>query len=279
MPALVDRTKMMARRAAKAALYPAGHLRRARAGDLVILLYHRVGAGSCEVDLTASSFRRQLEMLGERHRVLSLDEALAGDHEGGVVVTFDDGYRDFYDHALPLLVSFGIPATLYLTTGLVDDDRGPDDLALTWAELREAASTGLVTIGAHTHTHPDLSNAPPGTALDEMTISKNMIEERLGVKCRHFAYPFSVWNEDADRTARSMFDSIAALSWNTNRAGTIDPYRLGRVPITRSDSDLFFRAKARGALDNEAWLYRVTGRGPWRDAHVHHGPPIRAEGA
>ena len=279
MAALVGRMKTMARRAAKAALYPAGHLRRARSGDLVILLYHRVGAGDCEVDLSADTFGRQLEMLVERHHVLSLDEALAGEHEGGVVVTFDDGYRDFYDHALPFLVRFGVPATLYLTTGLVGDERGSEDVALTWAELREAVSTGLVTIGAHTHTHPDLSNAPPGTALEELTTSKNMIEGRLGVSCRHFAYPFSVWNEDADRTARSMFDSIAALSWTTNRAGTVDPYRLGRVPITRSDSDLFFRAKARGALDNEAWLYRITGRGPWRGAHVHHGPPIRAEGA
>ena len=65
-----------------------------------------------------------------------------------------------------------------------------------------------------------------------------------------------------DRAARRLFRSAALDAWRTNRAGRIDPYRLGRVPILRSDGRFFFRRKVRGELDSRL-LYRALGRGPW----------------
>lgn len=252
-----------ARKAIKFAVLPVGALRPRRRGDHVILLYHRVGSGGREVDLPTSDFERQLSWLAERDTVVSLDRMLSEGSPGGVVLTFDDGFGDFHRAVLPLLLDYRIPAVLYVATSFVANGRRGSADALTWSQIQEAVATGLVTVGSHTHGHIDLSRADERTAEDEMHRSKELIEERLGVPCRHFAYPWAVGSAVADQVARRLFDSAALDAWRTNRVGRVDPHRLGRIPILRSDGRWFFRAKVRGVLDGEAWAYRLLGRGPW----------------
>lgn len=253
------------RKAAKAAVLPAGAMSRRRPGDLVILLYHRVGAGEGEISLSPQAFARQLAHLAEHERVLSLDAALRGDSGGGVVVSFDDGYCDFAEHAVPLLDRYRIPAVLYLTTGLVAGEAGRGGSeALTWAQLRDAVASGLVTVGAHTHAHADLSRASEHDAERELRRSKELIEDRLGVPCHHFAYPWAIGSPQADSAVRRLFESAAWDAWRTNRRDRTDRYRLGRTPVLRSDGGLFFRAKLNGLLDAEGLVYRAFGRGASR---------------
>lgn len=254
----------LVRKGAKAAALSLGLFGRRRPGDVAILLYHRVGAGRREIDLAVPAFEDQMASLREGGAVRSLEEALA-DGQGGVVVTFDDGYRDFHEHVLPLLVRYRVPAVVYLATGLVADWAGPGARpdALAWSQLEEAVATGLVTVGAHTHSHADLGRATEPQAEEEMRRAKELIENRLGTSCRHFAYPWSVGSAAAQRVARGLFHT-AALGWRTNRRGRIDPHRLGRLPVLRSDGPVFFRAKVAGVLDREALAYRLGRRGPWR---------------
>ena len=256
------RIDTLARRGVKLAVLPGGVVTRRRPGDLVILLYHRVGAGEREIDLPLASFARQVRALAASGRVTSLEGALAPEAPGGVVVTFDDGSADFTEHAVPLLVEHGVPALLYLATGMVANGGSPSE-AITWPQLREAVATGLVAVGAHTHNHTDLSRSGYREAIEEMRRSKETIEDRLGAPCRHFAYPWAVASAEADRAARELFATAALDAWRTNRRGRLDPFRLGRTPVLRSDGGMFFRAKARGLLDGEALAYRVLRRGPW----------------
>jgi peptidoglycan/xylan/chitin deacetylase (PgdA/CDA1 family) len=228
---------------------------------VVIPLYHRVGPGLSEIELPASALDRQLRELAAHDHVITLDEAIAGGD--GVVVTFDDGYLDFHAAAMPLLAEHGVHAVLYLATGLVHDGPGPSGDRLTWGHLGDIAASGLVTVGAHTHDHADLSHATEREADDQMRRNKELIEDRLGIACEHFAYPWAVGSSAADRVARRLFRTAALDAWRTNRAGRIDPHRLGRVPILRSDGQVYFRRKIRGQLDTEAMLYRALGRGPW----------------
>jgi len=67
----------------------------------------------------------------------------------------------------------------------------------------------------------------------------------------------------ADRVARELFDSATLDAWRSNRAGAIDPWRLGRTPVLASDGLAFFKAKVKGRLDGEALAYRMLRRGPW----------------
>jgi peptidoglycan/xylan/chitin deacetylase (PgdA/CDA1 family) len=250
------------RKAVKSGALAAGSLAgRRREGDVTVLLYHRVGAGSREVDVAAEAFEAQAEELARRGMVRTLDEALEG--RGGVVLTIDDGYGDFHDRVLPVLARHRLPALLYLATGLVEDGLAPSEEALTWAQLREAVATGLVRVGSHTHTHADLAAASPEAIEEEMRRSKGLVEDRLGIACRHFAFPWGVASPEAEAAARRHFES-AALRWGTNRRGRMEPYRLARTPVMRSDGPVFFRAKVNGLLDGEALAYRLLRRGPWR---------------
>lgn len=249
----------------KVAALPLGAVSPRRAGDVVILCYHRVGAGGREIDVPRRRFVEHLESLASEGHVRSLDDALVDG--GGVVLTFDDGFRDFHEFVVPELVRFRLPGLLYLATGFVDagDLRtgvGPDQ-ALTWPMLEEAVSTGLVSIGSHTHAHVDLSRATELRAEDEMRRSKELVEDRLGRACPHFAFPWGKASRAAERAARLRFSTAALDAWRTNRRGRIDPYRLGRTPVLRSDAPFFLRAKARGRLDGERLAYRALRRGPW----------------
>ena len=255
---------VLARKAIKAAAYPWGVASRRRPGDLAILLYHTVGLGSGEIDTPAAAFERQLVWLREHERVLGLDEAL-DDPEGGVVVTIDDGYADLVDTVLPLLVRYRIPVTLYLATSLVDGESAAagGGRRLSWAALREVVETGLVTMGSHTHDHANLARATERDARDQMTRANDLIEDRLGVACRHFAYPWGVASAGAEHAARALFETAALEVWSVNRRDRRDPFRLGRIPILRSDAGFFFGPKVRGMIDAESLAYRVLRRGPW----------------
>lgn len=255
-------TSSVLRKAVKAAALIPGMAKPRRRGDIAILLYHRVGVDAREISLTTAAFDAQMAWLKTQDRALSLDDALTSDH-GGVVVTVDDGYRDFYENALPVLTRHRVPVLLYLATGLVE---GPalNGEALSWSMLRDAVSTGLVSIGAHTHNHADLSRADASEADREMRRSKELIEDSLQVPCKHFAYPWAVGSRAAKEAAENLFETSALYAWRTNRRGRIERHALGRTPILRSDGQRFFRAKVRGMLDHESFAYRIACRGPWR---------------
>ncbi len=250
----------------KVAALPLGVAARRRSGDVAILCYHRVGVGDREIDVPERRFAEQIEGIVAEGGAVSLDAALSGPG-GGLVLSFDDGFRDFHEVVLPRLVDAGIPAILYLATGFVDvgDPRSgvaPAE-ALSWGMLAEAVSTGLVTVGAHTHGHVDLSRATAREADDEMRRSKELVEDHLSQACRHFAFPWGKASAAAARAARCHFATAALEAWRTNRAGRMDPYRLGRTPVLRSDAGVFFRAKTRGQLDGERFAYQALRRGPW----------------
>jgi len=245
------------RKATKLATLPFGVWTPRRPGDVVILLYHRVGPEEVEIELDPSEFERELAYLAAHEQVRSLDDVLERS-AGGVVLTFDDGTPDFHERVIPLLERYRLPATLYLATRLAESRAG-----ITWSQLAEDLTTGLVTVGSHTHAHTDLAHATTGEAAKEMRRSKDLIEDRLGVVCRDFAFPWAVASPSAIRAARDVFRSAAVHAWRTNRAGRVDPFALGRTPVLRSDGPFFFEQKVRGRLDSESVAYRVLRRGPW----------------
>jgi peptidoglycan/xylan/chitin deacetylase (PgdA/CDA1 family) len=143
------------------------------------------------------------------------------------------------------------------------DDSGDGSERLRWSDLEEAMTTGLVTVGAHTHDHANLAQATEHEALEQMRRSKELVEDRLGSACRHFAYPWSVASPAAEAAAAQLFQTAALPVWRVNRRRDLDPLRLGRTPVLRSDIGRLFVAKTRGFLNGEALAYRVLRRGPW----------------
>ncbi|MBX7068281.1 MAG: polysaccharide deacetylase family protein [Microthrixaceae bacterium] len=234
------------------------------ATGIVVLIYHRVGAvGGGQMNLPVDTFRCQVEWLAEHTRVLSLDDAVAeisgaGPVAPGVVVTFDDGTADWIDVVAPVLVEHRVPATFYLTTGYPSGEHPlPDgEKPLSWRGVEELASTGVATIGSHTHSHRLLDRLEPAEIADELDRSIDLIASHLGTAPTHFAYPKAVAPSVAARTAvRSRFRSAALAGTRPNRAGD-DPYELSRSPVQLADSFADFGRKVAGGMGFEDSLRR-----------------------
>lgn len=261
--------KSSASRILKLTAAGADRLRPARPGA-VVLLYHRVAGGSgTAVDLPQALFDAQTEELGAGGRVVSIDALLAatsstaGPSVDPIAVTFDDGTADFADRALPALVRFGLPVTLYVATDFIDRGRPfpHDGTPLSWAALGDALSTGLVTVGSHTHTHALLDRLAPEEVDEELDRSVKLIEDHLGVTPAHFAYPKALLGSPAAQDAvRRRFQSAAVAGTRPNPYGATDRHRLGRSPVQVADGMTWFRRKADGGMRLEDDVRRVVNR-------------------
>ena len=239
---------------------------------VVVLAYHRVGGRSDarEIDLPESRFDEQMACVARWRETVDLDAALvalqspdAGAESERVVVTFDDGTADFVDVVLPILERHRVPVTLYIATDYIECARPfPDGgTPLSWAGVREALSTGLVTIGSHTHSHALLDRVSADTAKLELRRSIDLVFERTGVIPEHFAYPKALPGDGAvDDVVRNLFRSAAVAGTRANVYGDTDPYRLARSPIQRSDGMHYFERKLTGGLRLEDDVRRLMNR-------------------
>lgn len=183
-----------------------------------ILMYHgvaRPGERSSRYVIRARTLRRQLAWLRLRRRpVLGLDEyvALRERNElpppNAVILTFDDGYADNAELALPLLQEHGATATVYVITGAVGNGNIWDGrTVLTWEQVRRLAAGGL-SIGAHTVTHPRLNELDPAEAEGEIAASREVLERELGAPILHFAYPYG-------RTSPAIQELVGRLGFRS----------------------------------------------------------------
>jgi peptidoglycan/xylan/chitin deacetylase (PgdA/CDA1 family) len=230
-----------------------------RPQGLVILIYHRVGGRTAvSVDLPRRLFAEQLGALASGWSPVTLDRAAellvnatTPPGRAPVCVTFDDGTVDFVDEALPELVAHGIPATLYVATDHVEAGREFPNAGrpVSWGGLRDALSTGLVTVGSHTHTHRLLDRLDGPEAASELDRSIALIEDRLGVACRHFAYPKALLGSTAAQNeVRQRFHTAAVAGTRPNPYGRTDLHRLRRSPVQVGDGMRWFRRKAAGGM-------------------------------
>lgn len=169
-----------------------------------IVLYHETPAA------TAQRFRQHLAYFSQTYEVVSLGqmaEALRQGQSVGqwLVITFDDGFKDNAEVAMPLLSEFGLTACFMVTTDFVSlsaDDltaqerfcrerlRRRDKLPnMTWADLRRLCSLGF-EIGSHSCSHPDLNGIGTEAAWREILHSRERVEAQLGQPPMHFAWPF-----------------------------------------------------------------------------------------
>lgn len=169
-----------------------------------ILFYHRVAdTHSNPWTLSRSDFSRQLDWLQKYFDIVDLEEAqrrvrMAHCEQPTVSITFDDGYSENADFAIPELVQRKLPATYFVSTDFVRTGASfPHDLEAgtalapnTIAQLREFAEQGI-EIGAHTRTHADLGQVQDvGRIVDEILGSVHDLEDWLEGTVRYFAFPF-----------------------------------------------------------------------------------------
>ncbi|MGA9544739.1 MAG: polysaccharide deacetylase family protein [Candidatus Sulfotelmatobacter sp.] len=243
--------------------------------SIPILMYHSISDDAetgvhpyYRTSTSPQQFASQMRYLHESgYRTASLPDVVSELGEQGavadkhVVITFDDGYRDFHDNAFPILDQYDFSATVFLPTAYIGGVRaqfkGKD--CLTWSEIRELQKHGMC-FGSHTVTHPQLSTLDAGAVISEIATSKQTIQDNLGESVDSFAYPFAFPenNKPFIQMLRTTLVEAGYRQGVSTRIGTArmqeDHYFLRRLPMNSFDDIPLFEAKLRGSYD---WLHKV----------------------
>lgn len=220
-----------------------------------ILMYHSVShiptASTRALSVAPAKFAAQLDYLQRRGFTgLTFGELCKRRRTGQplpprpIVLTFDDGYADFIERAVPIMNEHGFPATVFVTTGWVHDiglnaaGTSPDRM-LAWAQLAELTAAGF-EIGAHSHSHPQLDQVSGPRLRAELADSKHILEDRLGYPIDSLAYPYGYSTKRVRAVAREVGYRQAATVTNTIAAPDCDPFRVPRLTIRRSTSSSAF---------------------------------------
>jgi peptidoglycan/xylan/chitin deacetylase (PgdA/CDA1 family) len=238
---------------------------------LVVIVYHRVtpGAGRLGEMVGEQSLDRQMRYIRRHSRPVDWRELTENDAIDGngrrksdrpglrVLVTFDDGYRDTFTRALPILERNGIPSIVFAPTDFVfggkyPEGEGDEVLAPTADDLRAAVESPLVTLGNHTASHSIVSTLSPDDFDRELGASQEAFLSRLGIRPEVFAYPRGrksdlmdgaapVLREHGFRMAFTMVPGIAG-------PGT-DRYLIPRIGMSHVNDPVLFKVKLTGLLN------------------------------
>ncbi len=230
---------------------------------VVILLYHRVNDTHRDsVTVGVEQFDRHMGLIRDRYPVVSVEDIITGNipertRKPIVAVTFDDGYLDNYQHAVPALLKNQMPAAFFVSTQLMGSTRGfqhdLDKLGaalpnMDWTQLKEMADLGF-TIGSHTETHINCAKGDPDAVIKELHESKKTLTERLGLKEVLFAYPFGGRDDMNDRMLAEVKNAgypCCFSAYGGINQGQINKFNILRMGVDFNFSDQALLARIEG---------------------------------
>ncbi len=227
----------------------------AQTSKIPILTYHSIDESGSVISTSPDTFRKQMQFLaGADFNIVSLKtlgESLlenAALPPKTIVLTFDDGFQNFYTSAFPVLNEYNFPATVFLITdycGKFNDWAGnlltlePSKL-MDWDEIKELSKNNI-EFAAHSRTHPDLTKLNTDKAAREIVESKLVIEERLGVEVTDFAYPYGNYNLPVKQLTEKHFRTACSTRLGKVQAGD-DLFSLKRVDTYYLSNDRVFNS-------------------------------------
>lgn len=177
-----------------------------------ILTYHSIDDSGSVISMPPATFRRHMDFLAAANiPVVPLDQAI--EEPGSVAITFDDGFANLIDNAVPTLAHHNFPATIFLVTKYCGGqnnwpgqsyDKASVLPLMSWDQA--AALPSAITLGAHTVNHPDLTRLAPDECERELRDCKDKIEQRLGRRSRWLAYPYGSSSAQVQQIASRYFD-------------------------------------------------------------------------
>lgn len=206
-----------------------------------ILMYHYIsvppeGSDEYRIDLSVSpeNFRAQMEYLAANgYTTVDLyDVTLAIVNQRQlppkpVVITVDDGYRDFYDNAFPVLRELGLKATLFVITDYVD--RGEPNY-VSWAMVEEMAQAGI-RIEPHSKSHVNMNGRGRDFLIWEMLGSRETVEAHIGYTPRYFAYPGGRYDDLAMQVLEELGFWGAVTTYGGRWHGHMDRFEWTRMRV------------------------------------------------
>lgn len=233
-----------------------------------VLVYHAIGDPvdlhrGFSLTVTRDSFRWQMQELRNKFNVVALHEIRRHLEDQQpfpprtVAITFDDGYRDNFTEALPILNEFALPATFFISTGLLDGIATSQFPTLTASQVREISQCGM-EIGSHSHEHRPLVTCSDKEAMAQLSGSRKRLEEISISPVVDLSYPFGGTKDTpaAKRPLARQCGYLTAYSalYGGITANSVDRFFLPRIAITHRDTTETFRRKLDGRYDRMRYL-------------------------
>lgn len=218
-------------------------------GAVPILMYHAISEKAARRFLPFAVAPKEFEshirfLRVERYTTYTVSGYLRALDTGKlaakpIVLTFDDGFADFFETVMPVLMNNAMTATLYAVSGAVGGTSGwlsssgeENRPLMNWPQLASIAKSGI-EIGAHSVTHPALDLVPLKIARAEIAGSKKTLEDRLGMPVQSFAYPYGYYSRKIrDIVEEEGFSSACAVNYAASSAAE-DRFLLSRQIVRR----------------------------------------------
>ena len=203
-----------------------------------ILMYHYVGENipgqsliRKKLTINPKIFEEQLKDLTgagyEYYFAADMPDIISGRLKPGkrsIILTFDDGYKDFYTLAFPLLKKYRAKATVFVITNTIGGQAYLDS-----AQIKELISSGLVEIGSHTLDHVALKEKPLLEQKRQIEESKIFLEKRFNIKINAFAYPYGSFSEETVKLVEAAGYKAAASVISGRRQSNSNLFYLSRL--------------------------------------------------
>ncbi len=221
-----------------------------------ILAYHGViSPPDSPFSVSIENFDHQMAHLKANFNVITLEDVFRYKIKGcnvpkdSIAITFDDGFKNIFYNALPILSKYRIPATLFIISGKMD---GRDPRFMTKEMVMQSAENDLILIGSHSQTHRSIAQLSDADRVDEILRSKIHLEETLNRPVPYFCYPYGTFNDFDESSCRELENSGYALACTSvngvNFRGT-HPMKLRRTKVEWGDSMATFDRLLKGAMD------------------------------
>jgi len=221
-----------------------------------ILAYHGVEPiPSNSYSVSLDNFKLQMEYLKNHYTVVPLSEYErtwdSGRNKPGktVILTFDDGFKNFYQNAFPILKEYGLPATCFIISSKINDT---DNGYMNCNELKELLDSKLIQLGSHTVTHRHLSTLEDGQLVEEVVESKKYLESKMASKIDSFSYPYGTPRDFDQRCLHAIERSsykLACTSINGVNLSSTNRFKIRRTKIEWGDNLSNFKKILKGAVD------------------------------
>ena len=223
---------------------------------MIVLCYHAVDEDWVSaLSVPPAAFTAHCKWLSSNRRVIGLTEAVqANERErvtrGTTVLTFDDGFSSLYDHALPILKQYRLPATVFLVAATLTAQGKAVDWVdyppsyplrtLNLDQIREMQHAGM-TFGSHSWSHRNLTELSDHECRNDLSDSRELLEELLGQRVRFLAYPRGLHDARVRRLAEDVgYTHGFSLPESREPRG---PYAFPRVGVYPHDTSATLRAK------------------------------------
>lgn len=202
-----------------------------------VLCYHSISDSSDRYAVSFSNFKKQIEKISKYADFISLDEAINGNIlKPSVCLTFDDGFEDLLE-VLPITKKYKIPVTIFVLSDPKNANRKEMDTSgklLSFKQIKFLISQGW-TVGCHSATHADFGKLTKKKLIEEIKHSKLVLERKLGIEIKYFAYPKGRWQVAQEVVKQAGFKAAFSV-----RGGCItkneDNFILPRAVIDKTHS-------------------------------------------